>query len=59
MNIDTIYLSKELEQLRLYKRKLVKEIDDIDTKIIGLRLKLEKVKELERYQTEQENSKDR
>lgn len=52
-------LEADLQELKTLRRRLVRELDDVDTKIIGLRLKLEAAKEKERYDIDQERSMER
>lgn len=49
----------DLDDLRNQRRKLNKELEELDTKIIGIKLLLEKAIERERYQLDQDRTKER
>ena len=52
-------LEKDLQDLKVLRRRLSKEMDDLDTRIIGIRLAIDRAKEKERYQTDQDRTKER
>ena len=52
-------LEKDLADLKTQRRKLVRDLEELDTKIIGIKLQLETIKEKERYQLDQDRSRDR
>lgn len=52
-------LENLLQDLKSKRYKVSKELSDIDTQIIGIRLDLDKAKEQERKLQEQERSKER
>lgn len=54
-----IDLEKSLLDLKTQRRKLVRDLDDLDTKIIGIKLQLETIKEKERYQLNQDRDRSR
>jgi hypothetical protein len=58
-NISVSELETSKNILLNKKRKLSKQIDDIDTEIIGINLLLEKERIKERYQLEQKRSSER
>lgn len=47
-------LEKDLLDLKTQRRKVVRELEDLDTRIIGIQLQLEKIREKERYQLNQD-----
>lgn len=52
-------LERELEEFQSKKRRLVKELNNLDTEIIGLKILLEKKQNEIRYQLYQNQSKER
>lgn len=52
-------LERELEEFQFKKRRLVKELNNLDTEIIGLKILLEKKQNEIRYQLYQNQSKER
>jgi len=47
-------LKFEIEEASRYRAKLVKEILNLDTNLIGLKIQLEKIEELEKRDTQAE-----
>lgn len=47
-------LKLEIEEASRYRSKLVKEILNLDTNLIGLKIQLEKIEELEKRDTQAE-----
>jgi predicted nucleic acid-binding Zn-ribbon protein len=52
-------LERELEEFQSKKRRLVKELNNLDTEIIGLKILLEKKQNEIQYQLYQNQSKER
>lgn len=59
MNISASSIKIDLDDLRNQRRKLNKELEELDTKIIGMKLFLEAAIEKERYLSDQEKSMER
>lgn len=49
----TVKMEEELQTLRLKKRRLKEELNNLDTEIIGLKILLDKAKEKADYQLAQ------
>ena len=56
--MNKVDLEKDLTDLKTQRRKLVRDLEELDTKIIGIKLQLETIKEKERYQLDQDRSRD-
>ncbi len=57
--LSTVVLEEEIKDLKTKKRRLVRDVDNIDTKLIGLKLELDFRREAERRSVDDLRGQDR